>query len=157
MAGKINGSHFIIGFLLFQKIANKLPVLSSRFGSVLNITNLTHSVTDMFVYLCQLFVQTRLLQSTNPMSFHIWNRDSFFFNGSQIEVVFLRKSDAFKTVTQKSLPVLEVPKFTRYFPFRSWHFSLVFSDWFCMNSLYLTLPKFSQNPRDIGVGTQNKC
>lgn len=57
MAGKTNGSHFIIGFLLFEKIANKLPVLSSRFGSVLDKTYLTFLVTFicLLIYVSYLF------------------------------------------------------------------------------------------------------
>lgn len=42
----------------------------------------------------------------------------------------------------------------RYFPFRFGSFFLVFPDPLCMNSLYLTLPKPSQNPRALTVGTQ---
>lgn len=104
MAGKTNGSHFIIRFLLFQKIANQLPVLSSRFGSVLDITNVTHLIC-LFIYVSYLF---KFFFFSQPV-LHLFISEIkiiFFLNGSQNEAVFLRKLDSFKIVIQKSLPVL---------------------------------------------------
>lgn len=143
-------SHFIFEFLLFQKIANKFSVLYSRFGMyVLDITNLTHSVTLICLFVSVICSNS---SSVNHSCLFVCEIRVIFFKETA-QVVFLRKPKTFKLLFRR------VCLYCKYLnPWSTSHLDAGVSLWSFQtdsaSTAYIWLFLNSQNPRGLAVGTQ---